>query len=73
MKINIEYDIIDCRDCPFKYSHVGHGECWVECNHKDNNRKPFENILYGCGEEFKIVPEWCPIGLGTLNGRMTER
>jgi len=63
MKVMIEYDITDCRNCPFRYAHRGHGECWSECSHKDNGRSSYENILYGCNEPFKVIPKWCPIGL----------
>ena len=45
MKINIEIDITDCRDCPFKRDYRGHGECWAECIHKENGRGAYENIL----------------------------
>lgn len=62
-KVNIEYEIMDCRDCPFAKLHTGHGECWTECHHKDHKQAAYENILWGCQEEFKRVPEWCPLGL----------
>lgn len=26
-KATIETNVNDCRDCPFKYDNVGHGEC----------------------------------------------
>lgn len=65
MKLTIEIDVNDCRNCPFKHNHYGHGECWTECNHPKNGRGCYENILWGCQEEFKEVPEWCPLGLGT--------
>ena len=61
MKVLVELDITDCRDCPFTYRHSGHGECWTECRHKGNNRGAYENILWGCQDSFKEVPEWCPI------------
>jgi len=63
MKVLIEYDITDCRDCPFKYNYRGQGECWAECSHKGNGCLPYENILYGCQEPFEKIPEWCPLGL----------
>ncbi len=63
MKVLIEYDITDCRDCPFKYDHRGHGECWAECTHKDHGQQSYGNILYGCGEKFKSIPVWCPLKL----------
>lgn len=63
MKVIIEHDVTDCRDCPFAYSHYGQGECWTECSHKENGRPAYENILWGCQEQFKAVPGWCPLGL----------
>ncbi len=59
MKATVE--VTDCRDCPFARDHRGHGECWKECCHPQNNRGPYENILCGCQEQFKCVPKWCPI------------
>lgn len=61
MKVQIEYEVKDCRDCPFRRSHRGHGECWEECGHKDNGKGCYENILWGCQEEFTAVPDWCPL------------
>lgn len=64
MKVQVLYDITDCRDCPFAKQHVGHGECWTECSHKGNGRlNPYGNILWGCQEDFKAIPPWCPLGL----------
>jgi hypothetical protein len=66
MKITTEIEVTDCRDCPFAHSHSGQGECWTECNHPANGREPYEDILWGCQEGFKEVPEWCPLGLGEI-------
>lgn len=66
MKITIEVDVKDCRNCPHKHSLRGHGECWEECTHPNRNRAPYENILWGCQEEFSRVPEWCPLHLSIL-------
>lgn len=63
MKKTIEIYVTDCRDCIFRYDHRGHGECWAQCDHEDHGRELFENILWGCQEEFKSIPEWCPLGL----------
>lgn len=63
MKIFIEVDINNCKDCLYKKYHYGHGECWYYCSHPDNGRGGYENILWGCQEEFKEIPEWCPLPL----------
>jgi len=52
--------ITDCRDCPCNREHVGHGECWSYCAHKDAPTG-YKNILYGCREQFEKIPKWCPI------------
>ena len=59
MKAVIE--VTDCRDCPFAGDHRGHGECWKECRHPQNNRGAYANILWGCQEQFKSTPSWCPL------------
>lgn len=59
MKVIIE--VTDCRDCPFAKEHRGHGECLMFCSHKDAGRKGYENVLFGCFEKFKEIPEWCPL------------
>jgi hypothetical protein len=61
VKITIEHDVKDCRSCPFRYHHYGQGECWEECHHPQNGKDVYENILWGCQEQFKRVPDWCPI------------
>lgn len=63
MKVMIEYDIDNCGNCPFKRYHYGHGECWYECTHKDNGRGAYEDILWGCNEQFTQTPHWCPLPL----------
>lgn len=63
MKVQIDIEVTDCRDCLFRSSFRGHGECWEECSHKESGKGAYENILWGCQEEFKEVPEWCPLGL----------
>ena len=63
MIVDIQYDITNCTDCPFKYNHRGHGECWTECLHKENGRKYYDNILWGCQEDFTKIPDWCPLPL----------
>jgi len=66
--------VSDCRDCPFRYSHRGHGECWEECSHKDHKRDPYQNILWGCQREFSQTPIWCPLSLGVekRSGRLAD-
>jgi hypothetical protein len=64
MKLTIEIDVTDCRDCQFRGSVRGQGECWEECSHKKHGQGPYGNILWGCQEDFKQVPKWCPLGLG---------
>ena len=59
MKLILE--VKDCRTCPYKYDYIGHGECWIECRHPDLDVKPYEEILWGCKEQFTKVPDWCPI------------
>lgn len=53
-------EVKDCRDCPFRHSYRGHGECWEECRHP-NAPKSYDSILWGCLAEFKATPEWCPL------------
>ena len=60
MKATIEIDVADCRECPFAHRHAGHGECWIECIHPENGREPYEDILWGCMQDFEEVPSWCP-------------
>ena len=52
---------MDCRDCPHRKSIRGQGECWEECGHPDRRVGIYENILWGCQEQFKSVPAYCPI------------
>ena len=61
MKLKI--DVKDCRDCPYKKSNRSHGECWEYCDHpdRDENHRGYDSILWGCQDEFKKVPEWCPL------------
>lgn len=63
MIIKTEIEVKDCRSCPFAYRHNGHGECWTECSNKKHGRDFYENILWGCQENFEKVPDWCPLGL----------
>lgn len=63
MKIQLEIDIKNCTDCPFAKEHIGHGECWTECDHKNHNQGAYGNILWGCQSKFEKVPEWCPLGV----------
>jgi hypothetical protein len=51
----------NCRDCPFKTSSRGQGECWEACAHPDNSRPYYDSILWGCQEHFESIPDWCPI------------
>ena len=62
MKVTIEIDVTDCRDCHFNRYHSGHGECWYYCSHP-YSPDGYDDILYGCGEKFKEIPNWCPLGL----------
>lgn len=62
MKVTLELDITDCRDCNFRKSHYGHGECWDYCTHKQAPEFP-TCILWGCQASFSKVPKWCPLGL----------
>jgi hypothetical protein len=64
VEVNFTYNVTDCRDCPFRKNHYGHGECWEECTHKGTGREWHERILWGCQAQFKKVPEWCPLGFG---------
>lgn len=59
MKAVIE--VKNCEDCPFRKSNRGHGECWEYCNHPENGRPPYEDILWGCQERFRSIPNWCPL------------
>ena len=58
--MRFEITVNDCRDCPFRKKHVGHGECWYYCDHPNHGRESYADILWGCGAEYKAVPEWCP-------------
>ena len=60
MKVTVELDITDCNDCVFKRSNYGHGECFDWCSHKDHNQGTYGSIIQ---ENFKGVPEWCPLGI----------
>jgi len=60
MSYQVTIEVTDCRDCPYKHDHRGHGECWAECNHPDAPGG-YKNILWGCQESFEKVPGWCPI------------
>jgi len=61
MKLVVE--VTDCRDCPFKEETGGQGFSFTICNHKDNKRGVYEDILWGARENFSAVPAWCPLGL----------
>lgn len=63
MKVTIEYDVTHCSNCPYVFDHDSHSECWAECTHKETGRKWYDMILYGCNEQMKPVPEWCPLGI----------
>lgn len=65
MLVTVQYEITDCTNCIFAKGHSSHGECWTECAHKDHNRGYHENILWGCNQQFKQVPKWCPLGIVT--------
>lgn len=64
MKVTTEIDVTDCRDCPFTHCYTGHGECWTGCKHPKRSGHGYDNTLWGCQEQFKSVPTWCPLGLG---------
>ena len=55
MKIGL--GVTNCNDCPlveiFKLSNKP--QFWRTI------RAPYENSLYGCNEEFKGTPIWCPL------------
>ncbi len=60
-----EIDVKGCTNCPHRYDHRGHGECWAECGHGSHGRPAYGNILWGCQEQPKPPPSWCPLGLAT--------
>lgn len=50
-------EVHDCRKCPFRRSHLGHGEKWEYCSHKEAP-SGFGNIIpYDYAGEF---PQFCP-------------
>ena len=68
----LEMKIKDCRDCPWAHEYIshgewheyiGHGDCWTQCNHKNAPKFP-DCILWGCQEQFKEIPRWCPVKWG---------
>lgn len=63
VRVTFEFITEDCEDCPFEKRETGGPECWTECSHPEHGQNPYENILWGCHEGFKEVPEWCPLGL----------
>lgn len=66
--------IKDCRSCPFKHLHYGHGECWYYCSHPDHNRDSYEDILFGKNEnpEDFVIPGWCPLKEGSTLVKLDE-
>lgn len=64
MKVTLEYDVHDCRDCPYAKPYPGGPECFTACEHPDRQSQYYESILWGCREQFSQVPKWCPLGLG---------
>lgn len=61
MKLTIEMDVTDCRNCCYKKDHYGHGQCWAYCSNPNNGRGAYEDILWGCQGKFVKIPDWCPI------------
>lgn len=59
--------VTDCRDCPLTAESRSQGECFTFCNHPGCKRDLYENILWGCQEDFTATPKWCPMGLGADN------
>ena len=59
--MKLEVEVKDCRDCPMRHSHRGHGECWEECCHPEFPGGAYDNILWGCQESFKEIPKLCPL------------
>lgn len=66
MKVTIEIEVTDCRDCIFRRSIRGHGECFEYCSHKDSRTNKYLDALWGCREPFRSVPSWCPLGIKQL-------
>lgn len=54
--ITVDKVITNCKNCPARMAHHGHGEAWDACRHP-NGPGPYENIIHD-GE--KPFPEWCP-------------
>lgn len=73
--VTTEHHVTGCNNCPFTHRHVSQGECWTECAHKNHGRGYYENILFGCNQEFENTPAWCPLGLGAPqdNGSSAHR
>ena len=49
-------DATDCRDCPYRQNHYGHGENFEYCSHPEGP-KGYDNII----KDIKVIPKWCPI------------
>ena len=65
MKVTIEMDINDCRDCPFKDTYREQGFSIHFCSNPQNKRKGFDDYICTVGNFIK-TPEWCPFGLNKL-------
>ena len=60
MRVTLEYEVHDCRDCLYRHSERSQGQCWEECDHPDAPGN-YQNILWGCQSQFTATPGWCPL------------
>lgn len=55
-------NVTDCRDCPFRKQHRGHGECWDYCSNQNTGLGLYDRILFGCNQPSNFrPPNWCPV------------
>lgn len=55
-------EVKDCTNCRFREHHISQGECWDYCSHK-KSPESYGCILWGCQENPKPPPKWCPLNL----------
>lgn len=55
MKIYLELDVNNCRDCVLRDEDRGHGSMGSFCNHPEAP-EGYGNII----ENIDCIPDWCP-------------
>jgi len=59
--VKVTFEFEDCPECPFYIAYRGHRASWYECGHPDHPDKAYGNIIHGIREEYKKLPEFCPL------------